>query len=107
MAQITQPRILAVALLVQLRGGIGGGFMCLVGFMTAEARTVSIIRVVLGAEALLRSPGPDQRAICGEVLVRHVPLRPPIERRIAGPRRWSADDRGSWKTPHDSTPPII
>jgi hypothetical protein len=40
MAQITQPRLLAVALLVQPRVGIGGGFMCLVGaFMTVEVRT--------------------------------------------------------------------
>jgi hypothetical protein len=39
-----------------------------------EVRAVAIVGAVLGAKALLRGPRLDQRAIDGEVLVRHEPL---------------------------------
>src|SRR5260370_39783805 len=69
-AQITQLRLLAVALLVQPGVGIGGRFMRLVGaLLAAKVRTVAVVGAVLGAEALLRGPGLDQRAIHGEVLI--------------------------------------
>ena len=43
-----------------------------------EVRAV-IVRAVLLAQALLRSPGLEQRAIDGEVLVTHEPLRPLVD----------------------------
>ena len=73
-AQIGQFGLLAVALLVQPRVRVGGRFVRLVGALAVvEVGTVAV-RSVLLAEALLRRPGLDQRAVDGEVLVAHEPL---------------------------------
>ena len=71
-------RLLAVALLVQPRVLVGGRFMGVVGALLAvEVGTVAVaaIGTILGAEALMGRPGLDQRAVHGEVIVAHEPLR--------------------------------
>jgi hypothetical protein len=56
-AQVTQLRLLAVALLVQPRVRIGARFMRLVrALLAAEVRAIAVVGAVLGAKALLRSP---------------------------------------------------
>ncbi len=74
MAKITQLRLLAVALLVQPRIGIGGRLMRLVpSLLSVKVRAIAIVGAILAAKALLRGPGLDQRAVHGEVLVGHEP----------------------------------
>ena len=66
-AQIAQLRLFAVALLVQPRIGISGGLMRIVAaLLSAKVRTIVIVGAILGAKALLRSPGLDQRPVYGE-----------------------------------------
>jgi hypothetical protein len=81
MAQITLPRLLAVALLVQSGVAVSGRCMRLVTTLLAtEVRAVVIVvGAVLRAEALLRGPGLDQRAIHGEVLTTHKALGLPVD----------------------------
>ncbi len=75
MAQISQMRLLAVALLIKLRVRVGGRGMAVVRALLAmEVRTV-VIASVLRAEALVRGSGLDQCAIDGEILVRYKALR--------------------------------
>ena len=81
-AQVTQLRLLAVALLVQPRIGIGGRFMRFIAaLLAAKVRAIAVVGAVLGAKALLRSPRLNQRAVHGEVLVGHKLLRPHVHLR--------------------------
>src|ERR1700731_2169759 len=81
MPQITQPRLLAVALLGQSGVAIGSRCVRLVAALLAvEVRTVAVVRAVLRAKALMRGPGLDQRAIHGEVLIAHEALGLPVDR---------------------------
>jgi hypothetical protein len=60
-SQIGQMRFLAIALLVQPRVRVAGRFMRVVGALLAmEVRAIGI-GTVLGAEALVRGPGLDER----------------------------------------------
>jgi hypothetical protein len=94
MAEIAQPGLRAIALLVQPSIRIGGRLVRLVGALVAvEVRSVPAAGAVFAAEALVRCPGLsphgrrpvrgdpdlDQRAVDGEVLVGHVLLRPLVD----------------------------
>ena len=73
-AEISQVRLLAIALLVEPGVWIGGRLMRLVGaLLTVEVRAVTIGAVLL-AEALLRRPSLDQRSVDREVLIAHEAL---------------------------------
>jgi hypothetical protein len=77
-------RLLAVALLVQPRVRVGGRFMRVVGALLAvevRAAAAIVVRSILGAEALVRRSGLDQRAVHGEVIVTHEALRLLVDRR--------------------------
>ena len=68
MAQIGQLRFLPVALAIELRFGVGRRTMRVVApLLPAEAAFAAVIGTVLGPEALLRSPGFDQRAVHREI----------------------------------------
>ena len=77
-AEIGQVRFLAIALLVEPGIRISRRFMRLVGaLLPVEVRAVAIGAVLL-AEALLRRPGLNQRAVHREVLIAHEPLGLPV-----------------------------
>jgi len=71
-AQIAQLRLLAIALLIESRVGIGGRFMRLIAaLLPAKVRAIAIVRTILSAKALLRSPRLNQRSVHREMFIAH------------------------------------
>ncbi len=71
MAQIAQPGFAARRLAIEPAVGIAGaGMGVILALLAAEIRAIAAVAAILGAEALMRGPGLDQRAIHREMLVR-------------------------------------